>query len=232
MEKLSEISVFFPAYNEEETIKDTVLKAVNVCSQVANKYEVIVVNDGSKDKTPDIVEQLAKENKNVSLISHYPNKGYGAALKAGMYAAKYENIAFTDSDGQFDFAQIEKFIPYINEYPVVIGYRKKRVEGFLRKMNAKALKLAAFVLFGLTFKDIDCAFKLFKKSALDTIPRLKSEGALISTEFLYKVKKAKLQIKELPVDHYPRAGGRPTGASLKVLTRAFFEIITLWIKLR
>ncbi|MDQ3239599.1 MAG: glycosyltransferase family 2 protein [bacterium] len=232
MQKLPELSVFFPAYNEQANIENTVLSAVAVCEKLTNKYEIIIVNDGSADNTLIIANKLAFNNSNISVISHNPNIGYGGALKSGIYKAKYDYIAFTDSDGQFDFSQLSSFIPYLNDYPVVIGYRKHRVEGVLRKLNAKGLKFAALILFHLKFKDIDCAFKVFKKSVIDTIPRLSSDGALISTEFLYKVKKANIKIKEIPVNHYPRAGGKPTGANFKVLKKAFIELLTLWINLR
>jgi glycosyltransferase involved in cell wall biosynthesis len=185
---LPELSVFFPAYNEEANITTTVMNAVNECEKIAENYEIIVINDGSKDKTKAIVEKLSQQNKHIRLINHRPNRGYGGALKSGIYGARFEIITFTDSDGQFDFSEIESFIPYLNEYDMVIGYRRKRVEGIKRIIIAGILKVAALILFRLTFKDIDCAFKVFKKTVVGTIPRLESDGALISTELLYKKK--------------------------------------------
>lgn len=232
MTKLSELSVFFPAYNEEENIKATVLHAVEVCQKLTDKYEIIIVDDGSKDNTGKISSDLANKNPNIKVITHSPNRGYGGALKSGMYAAQYKYIAFNDSDGQFDFSQIERFIPHLQEYDLVIGFRKKRVEGFLRWANAKAWSLLIDILFRLHVKDIDCAFKVFKKEIIDTVEPLQSEGALISTEFLVKSKRAKFKIKEVPVDHLPRKGGKPTGASIKVIVKAFYELLKLWRKIK
>ncbi len=232
MTKLKELSVFFPAYNEENNIEHTVLTAIETCKKIAQKYEIIVVNDGSKDKTGEICDKLASQFPEVKIITHNPNRGYGGALKSGFYAARYEYIAFTDSDGQFDFSQIEHFIPFFDEYKVIIGYRKKRVEGFLRALNAKAWGSLVNLLFGMRVKDVDCAFKVFKKEVIDAIPVLEAEGALISTELLVKIKKAGYAIKQIPVDHLPRKGGRPTGANIKVIIRAFHELFKLWEKLK
>jgi glycosyltransferase involved in cell wall biosynthesis len=232
MNKIPEISVFFPAYNEEENIESTVSKAVTVCTQIAERYEIIVVNDGSRDRTPEIVEKMILQNSNIRLISHDPNRGYGAALKTGMHSAQYNVIAFTDGDGQFDFSEITNFLPYLQSFDLIIGFRKKRIEGLKRILIAGILKVAAFILFGLRFKDIDCAFKVFNKSVVEKVWPLQAEGALISTEFLYKAKHAGCKITEVPVHHYPRGGGKPTGSSPKVLFKAGIEILRLWIKLK
>lgn len=232
MKKLSELSVFFPAYNEEETIKDTIQKAVLECEKIADKYEVIIINDGSKDSTGEIIQELSAANSNIKIITHNPNRGYGGALKSGIYSASYRYIAFNDSDGQFDFSQIERFIPYIQEYSLVIGYRANRSEGLIRTINSKAWSTLIDILFRLHVKDIDCAFKLFKKEVIEKITVLESEGALISTEFLVKAKKAGFTIKEVPVDHLPRKGGKPTGANFKVIIKAFYELLKLWKKIK
>ncbi|MDQ3098854.1 MAG: glycosyltransferase family 2 protein [bacterium] len=232
MNKLPELSVFFPAYNEEDTIESTVLKAVDECQKIADIYEIIIVNDGSRDKTGEIIEILSKNNSYIKIITHSPNRGYGGALKSGMYAAQYKYIAFNDSDGQFDFSQIERFLPYIAEYSLIIGYRTNRIEGIRRLANAKAWSFLINILFGLHVKDVDCAFKLFNQEILQTIQPLQSEGALISTEFLVKAKRAGFKIKEVPVDHLPRKGGTPTGANLKVIIKAFYELLKLWRKIK
>src|SRR3989344_4213413 len=108
--RIPELSVFFPAYNEEANIKSTVQKAKKVLEETTTKWEIIVINDGSKDKTGEVAEKLAETDKRIRVINHSPNRGYGAALKSGLYGSKYEWIAFTDSDGQFDFAEITNFI--------------------------------------------------------------------------------------------------------------------------
>ena len=227
MSTLTSLSVFFPAYNEENNISDTVDKALKVLPQIAKKYEIIIVNDGSKDKTGEIADKLSRQHKEVRVIHHEKNRGYGGALKTGMYGASYEVIAFTDSDGQFDFSQIKKFIPYLKDFDMVIGYRKKRAEGLRRDINAKAWGILMKIVFGIKARDIDCAFKVFYRSVLDKIPRLESNGALISAELLMKAHVNHIKIKEIPVDHFPRKAGSPTGANLNVIIKAFKELLQM-----
>ncbi|MBU1457471.1 glycosyltransferase family 2 protein [Patescibacteria group bacterium] len=142
MKKLSELSLFLPAYNEEKVISQTIIKSDAILRKVAKKYEILVVNDGSTDRTEEVVNQIIKKNPNVvRMITHNPNKGYGGALKTGLYGSKYKYISFIDADGQFDFAEIGKFIKYINDYDLVIGYRQNRADSGLRIGTAYLLKL-------------------------------------------------------------------------------------------
>lgn len=228
---LDRLSVFYPAYNEEENIAQTVEKTLQVLPEVAREYEVIIVNDGSKDRTGEIGEALSQKYRNVKVIHHSENRGYGGALKTGMYNSQYEIIAFTDSDGQFDFSEIREFIPHLHNYDVVIGYRRNRAEGFRRRLNAKAWGLLMRLVFGLQARDIDCAFKVFHRQVIEKIPPLESNGALISAEFLMKAHRSHFKIKEIPVSHFPRVAGKPTGANLQVILKAFHELFILKKKL-
>ena len=230
MQKVPELSIFFPFWNEEENIKTVVTKARTVARKVADKWEIILVDDGSKDKTLEIAKALSKEDPLIKVVSHQPNRGYGAALKAGFETAKYKYVVFTDGDGQFDFSEITKFIAEIENADVVIGFRKKRRDEnlFKRLLLMYLLKIWDYLLFGFYFKDIDCAFKLFRKDAIKQLLPLRSEGALISTEILAKAKKHKLRIKEVGVNHYPRKYGHQTGANIAVILRAVFESFILW----
>lgn len=233
--KVDELSVFFPAYNEEANIETTVKKAEKILKKVAKKYEIIVVNDGSKDKTGEIADRLAKQSKFVRVIHHRENRGYGGALKSGLYGAKYQLIVFTDADGQFDFSEIDKFLKKQKETgaDLVIGYYLKRQVPFYRIWGSKFLwEPAVFLLFGLKVRDIDCGFKLIKKEVVEKIPKLESErGPFISSEFLIKAKKAGFKIAQIGVHHYPRKAGRATGASLKVILGGFSDLFRLRRKL-
>lgn len=222
---IKEISVFFPFYNEQGNIEQVVQKAVSVLEKVAISYEVIIVDDGSFDNTDKIANSLTQVNSNIRLISHPTNLGYGEALKSGFYNAKYELIAFTDGDGQFDISEIESFLPYFPEYDFVIGYRKKRVDPLHRRVNGKLYRGFIWLIFGLRVHDIDCAFKVIKKEVLNKIPKLESSGALISAELIIKVQKAGFKIKEIPVTHLPRLVGTPTGANPKVIMKMFREVV-------
>ena len=233
---IPEVSVFFPAYNEEKNIGPTVEKAIEVLEKIAPKWEIIVIDDGSKDRTGQVVKRLIKKypQHDIKLITHTPNRGYGAALKSGFYNSQYQWIAFTDSDGQFDFRDIEKLIKKqkATGADLVIGYYLGRKVPFYRILGSKLWELAVWILFGLKVKDIDCGFKLINKKVIDTIPRLESErGPFISSEFLIKAKKAGFKIVEEGVSHYPRKEGEATGSSLKVVLSGFKDLIRFWFKL-
>ena len=229
--KLSELSIFFPFWNEEKNIELIVSKAIEIAPTIANRYEIIIVDDGSSDNTLRIAQRLAKSNPNIKIVSHSPNRGYGAAIKEGLEAAQYEYIVFTDGDGQFDFAEITHFIPEIKNADIVIGFRKKRRDRKLLKrlLLMNLLKFGDYILFGFRFRDIDCGFKMFRKSAVGEISPLRSEGAMITTEILAKAKRKKLRIAQVGVTHYPREHGIQTGANLPVIIRAVLESLTLWL---
>lgn len=228
MKKLSALSVFFPFWNEEATIEEVIKNALRVVDSVAEKWEIIIVDDGSEDKTLQIAQKLAKENKNIVVISHEPNRGYGAALKEGFSHAKYEYVVFNDGDGQFDFGEITKFVEKIPSCDLVIGYRKKRQDHVMRHILMNLLKVWDYALFGFYVRDIDCGFKMFKKSALESIGTLRSEGAMITTELLVKAKRRKLKIGEVEVSHFPRIHGNSTGGNIPVVIRAILESFILY----
>lgn len=233
--KINELSLFFPAYNEEGNAKETILKAKKVLLKTAKKWEIIVVNDGSKDKTREIVESLSNEDERIRVINHDINKGYGGAFKSGLYNAKYNWITFTDIDGQFDFSEIDKFIEKQKETnaDLVIGYYKKRQVSKFKILTSKLWEFVVYMLFGLHVKDIDCGFKLISKKVIDKISKLESErGAFISSEFLIKAKRAGFKIAEIPVTHYPRLQGKGTGRDIKVIIKSFVDLFRLWKKLR
>lgn len=234
MTRIEELSVFFPAYNEEGNLEDTIIKAKKVLEKVADKWEIIIVDDGSSDSTPEIADSLARLDKNIRVIHHNPNRGYGGAFKSGLYAAKYDWISFTDSDGQFDFSEITNFIDTQRETnaDAVIGYYKKRRVSKSKIITSKLWEYLVFFMFGLKVTDIDCGFKLISKKIPDTIAKLESErGAFISSEFLIKAKKKGYKIVEIPVTHYPRTKGQGTGRDLKVIIKSFDDLWKLWKKL-
>lgn len=233
--EIDKLSVFFPAYNEEGTTKATVTNAKKVLEKTARQWEIIIVNDGSKDKTGEIAAELAKSDKRIRVAEHKVNRGYGAAFKTGFYSAKYPWITFTDIDGQFDFSEISRFVDTQKETgaDLVIGYYKARKVSKGKILTSKLWELVVWFLFGLHVKDIDCGFKLVSKKVVDTIDKLESErGAFISSEFLIKAKKAGFKIVEIPVSHYPRTSGSGTGRDLSVIINSFRDLFRLWKKLR
>lgn len=232
--KLPELSIFFPFWNEEENIEEVVSRAISIAPMVSDKWEIIMVDDGSSDRTLEMANSLAAQNKNLKVVSLHPNRGYGAALKAGFENSRYDYIVFTDGDLQFDFSEVTKFIDRINDADIVIGYRKKRRDQKILKrlLLMNLLKIGDFILFGFTFRDIDCGFKMFRKNAVEAISPLRAEGAMITTEILAKAIRKKLKIREVGVGHYLRQHGIQTGANIPVITRAILESLTLWLDIR
>jgi glycosyltransferase involved in cell wall biosynthesis len=233
-EKIRELSVFLPAYNEEAHVERTTLDVKSVLLKIANKWEILIINDGSKDNTGKIALDLHEKDKRVKLITHKINRGYGAALKSGFYNAKYEWVAFIDIDGQFDFSEVEKLIDAQakTHADLVIGYYKDRKVPLYRKLNSFAWQVVVNLLFGLNVRDIDCGFKLINHKVIKKIPELVSErGAFISSEFLIKAKKEGFKIVEVGVTHFP-ATKKGTGANLNVIIKSFLDLFKLWQKLR
>jgi len=217
------LSVILPAHNEEAAIADTVRSVIETLSAWVPDFEVIVVNDGSKDATRTLVEALAAADAHVRLINHPTNQGYGAALVSGLEAATKDLAFFMDADGQFDIHDLARFFPFIGEYDAVLGYRIHRQDSWVRKLNAWGWKLLVRTVFGLRVRDVDCAFKLYRAEFFRE-HRLETRGAMINAEILYKFTRAGYTYTQLGVHHLPRHGGRATGAKPSVILRAFREM--------
>jgi glycosyltransferase involved in cell wall biosynthesis len=227
VDRLPSISAFFPAYNEEANVAAMVDRLTTVLPTIADDYEIIVVDDGSRDRTKEIADGLAAADPHVRVVSHQQNRGYGGALKSGFAASRKAYVFFTDGDGQFDVAEIANLLPYVPQYDVVIGYRIDRAEGGLRRVNAGAWNFLVRRLFGIPSRDVDCAFKLFDRRVFEVV-RPEAEGAMISTEILARTVRAGFRVTEVGVHHYPRRHGTPTGANPLVIARAFYELFRLY----
>ncbi len=220
------LSVVLPAWNEEAVIARTVQSVVETLSQVAPDYEVIVVDDGSTDRTGEIAEGLAAANPRIRVVHNRPNRGYGGALIAGFNAVSKDLTFFMDADGQFDIRDITKLLEHIEQADAVLGYREQRQDPPLRIFNAWGWKLLMRLLFGLKVRDVDCAFKLYP-TALVRRANVQAQGAMVNTEMLVKLNRLGYKWVEVPVNHYPRQGGKATGANLRVILRAFKELLKL-----
>ena len=225
------LSVFFPVFNEEENIKSVVESALELLPSITKCYEIIIVDDGSQDKTGQIADVLSRQYKEISVIHHFSNCGYGATLQTGFRAAKNDLIFFTDGDGQFNIKELSQLTVLIENADIVCGYRVKRADPLFRKINARFYRLLLRVLFNLKITDINCAFKLFKQKVVQNL-NFESKSALINAEILILAQKKGYAIKEVGVSHYPRVKGKQTGAKLPVILRTFAELLRLWRKLR
>lgn len=220
------ISLFFPCYNEQENVESTTRQALEVLTGISDDYEVIIVNDGSKDRTAEIADRLASENPHIKAVHHPVNRGYGGALQSGFHAACKEWVFYTDGDGQFDLKELPGLLDMIDRCDVISCYRLDRSDPFMRKLNAWAWGRLVRFLFKLPLRDIDCAFKLYRREIFDHI-KMRSEGALIDTEILARIQLAGYRIAQRGVHHYPRTAGEQTGANLKVILHAFKELFKL-----
>jgi glycosyltransferase involved in cell wall biosynthesis len=225
------ISVFFPCYNEQANVVRTVERAVKALEEQKYDYEIIIVNDGSADATGPIADGMAKRNNRIKVVHHPVNRGYGAALQSGFAAATKKFVFFTDGDGQFDIGEMPALLPLINDYDIVCGFRMNRQDPLIRKMNGWLWTKLVCLLFGLRIRDIDCAFKLFRREVFDNI-RMSSTGALINAEVLARAVRKGYRITERGVHHYPRTAGKQTGANPKVIFRAFKELFGLYSRIR
>jgi glycosyltransferase involved in cell wall biosynthesis len=229
--RLPGISVFLPSHNEEGNVERVVRSYLAELPRVADNYEVIVVDDGSRDRTGEIAERLAAEDPHVKVVRHPVNRGYGGAVISGIRAATMPYVLLCDGDGQFDPADLERLTPFVPEYDVVAGRRAHRADPLMRRVNGKAWTILVRVLLGITINDIDCGFKLFKREKLDGM-ELRAHGAMISTELMARVAGRNAKVKEVDVQHLPRLAGEQSGANLKVVARAFKELIALYRELR
>jgi glycosyltransferase involved in cell wall biosynthesis len=224
------ISAVLPAYNEEAIIERTVRHVAGVLGGLTSEFEVIVTNDGSRDRTGQILAELqAREPElNLQVVTHPVNYGYGAALASGFDAARKELVFLTDGDKQFDVTELGLFLPAMDSSTdLVIGWRRNRADPLLRKLNALGWKTLVNLLFGYTARDVDCAFKLFRRRVWESMT-VHARGATFSAEFLIKARRLGFRVKELPVSHLPRTAGSPTGARPDVILRAFAELFRLW----
>jgi glycosyltransferase involved in cell wall biosynthesis len=232
--RVPRLSWFFPAHNEEANLEALVDEALETLPLIADEFEIIAVNDGSKDRTREIADRLAAEHPGiVRAIHHDVNRGYGGALRSGFEASRFELLCFSDGDRQFRVADLARLTARLQEPDapdVVVGYRIKRADPFIRIAYARTYKLANRLFFGLRVRDVDCAMKLFRREALDGV-RVESGGAFFSAELLIKTLQEGRSIVEVGVPHYARTAGSPTGAKPSVIWRAVKDFWMLRLRL-
>jgi glycosyltransferase involved in cell wall biosynthesis len=222
------LSVVLPAFNEEANIERVVHACTDYLDGVQIDYELLVVNDGSSDRTAEILEKLSATLPRLKPLQHPQNRGYGAALRTGFDAAGKRFVFYMDGDGQFDIRNLDAVLPLAtDEEHIVTGFRIDRSDPFIRRLNAKLFGgFLVRVLLGVRVKDLNCAFKLIPKKVLDSIS-LESTGALVNAELYGRAIRRGFGIKEVGVRHYPREAGVQTGAHLSVILRAFYELFRL-----
>jgi glycosyltransferase involved in cell wall biosynthesis len=222
------LSCFFPAYNEAENLETLLSEALQVLPEHAERFEIIVVDDGSTDATAQIVTAWGDKHPEIKLVAHDGNQGYGRALRTGLECATGDAVFFTDADRQFRLRDIQRLIEIYEPGMVAVGYRIKRHDPFHRLVVARVYHHVLRLVFGLRVHDVDCAFKLLGREALNKVmDDLESESAFISPEILIRAQKKGLRVVEVGVPHYPRTAGKPKGATLAVILRTVREIISM-----
>jgi len=224
------VSLVLPAHNEEANIGVVVEQALAILPRFADEFEVVVVNDGSRDRTGEIADALAAGHPQVKVVHHPKNRGYGGALTTGFHAASGDYVMFMDADRQFDIADLALLAPFVGRFDIVAGFRMERNDPFHRRVFAEIFNVCVRVLFGVHLRDIDCAFKVFRGDLLRSI-ELTAPGALINTEIQAKARRQGATIEQVGVHHYPRVAGAATGGSSRVIARAMKETIVLWARM-
>lgn len=234
--RVARLSYFFPAHNEEANLESLVIEALDSLPMIAQEFEIIVVNDGSRDRTQALADEMTARHPGIVRAVHHPtNLGYGAALRSGFGAARHELVAFTDGDRQFrveDIGRLTARMSRPDAPDVVVGYRIRRADPLIRTVYARAYRLANRIFFGLPVTDVDCACKLVRRDVLDDV-RVESEGAFFSAELLIKLRAAGRSVAEVGVPHYPRTAGSATGARPQVIGRAIRDFwrlrLAMWV---
>jgi len=232
--RVARLSYFFPAHNEEANLEGLVEEALATLPDLSETFEIIAVDDGSRDATATLAQALAERHPDVvRLVRHPVNLGYGAALRSGFATARYELVAFTDGDRQFrvaDLGRLTARLAAADSPDAVVGFRIKRADPLVRTLYARAYRLANRIFFGLRVTDVDCACKLFRRPALEAL-RVESGGAFFSAELLIKLRAEGASVAEVGIPHYPRTAGSATGAKPQVVLRAVRDFWRLRLRM-
>ena len=228
---LTSLSIFFPCYNEAENVGTLIEESVETAEGYGVDYEIVVVDDGSRDRTAEVVEEWREKNSRVRLVRHSENRGYGAAVRSGFENVTKDLVFMTDGDRQFRVAEIEKLFSKIDSCDVVTGYRLGRRDKGYRRLNGRLWTALTKFLFGLPVRDVDCAFKLVRRRALENL-KLQSNQLLIHAEFLARLKKKGCKIEEIGIPHYPRTAGKATATHPIRILKTFGELFGLFLQIR
>jgi glycosyltransferase involved in cell wall biosynthesis len=220
-------------FNEEGNIEHAVTSALAVLAGVTDQYEVIVVNDGSRDSTGAVADRLAAANPHVRAVHHPENRGYGCAVRSGLAAARHPLVVLADGDNQFDLGELAVLLRGLGTSDIVSGYRITRHDPAFRRLYAFMYNRAARLLFGIPVRDVNCGFKVYRRALVERLlPELRSTGALINVEMLARARQHGARVTEVGVHHYARETGQPTGGNPAVIVRAAREMMGLWRELR
>ena len=218
-----DLSILYPVFDEASNVALLLEQTMKWAPRLAHSFEVIVVDDGSRDGSARAVEHARAGDARIRIVRHERNRGYGAALRTGLRAARGRLLFFTDADLQFDLRELEGLLAHTERFDIVAGYRARRRDPWPRRVLAFGWGAIVRAVFGLRVRDIDCAFKVFRREVIDAIP-IESIGAFVNTEILLRAEREGFRIHQVPVSHHPRRHGRQSGARPRVILRALLEL--------
>lgn len=227
-----QLSIALPCFNEEGNLPATIADLDAWMHRRAISGEIIAVNDGSKDGTGRVLEELRKTYPRLRIVTHPQNRGYGAAVRSGCDAATTEWVGFMDSDGQFHAEDFDKLLPSCGTFSLIVGRRRHRADPFMRKVNAKCFGFLTWIVFRVWVRDLNCAMKIFRRDLWQRIRPVHATGALFNAELFVRARRAGVRWSQVDVSHYPRTKGIQTGANPLVVLRMFRELWILWQALR
>ncbi len=228
--QFSTFSFFCPAYHDEANLPLLIPKVHAFLAAIADTYEIIIVEDGSPDRTGAVADQLAKTYPCVRVIHHPKNMGYGAALKTGFQSARYEYVMYTDGDNQYDVQESLPFLHLLNNADILSGYALKKATSWWRKLQSITYNIVLAILFGHYLRDVNCSMKIIRKSVLDSL-KLESASAFIDAELILKARRQKYRILQFPVHHYARTAGRASGSRLSVIIPTIKDMLHMRFRL-
>ena len=230
-ETIPELSLVFPAFNEAENLPALLESAISIGEGLALDFEIVIVDDGSQDRSAELLAASSARDPRIRAFHHAGNRGYGAALRSGLREAHGNLVFFSDADLQFDLAEIRRLLEHAEDFDIVAGFRAPRRDPWIRRVIAWTWGGLVRLLFDLPVRDIDCAFKVFRRHVIEAVP-LASLGAFVNTELLVRARSAGFRIHQVPVTHRRRRYGRQSGAHPRVILRALLELATLYRELR
>ncbi|MBN1355862.1 glycosyltransferase family 2 protein [bacterium] len=224
------LSVFIPAHNERENLEPLIRSFAEILPGLSPDPELLIIDDGSDDGTGELADELARTIPFLKVVHHRVNRGYGAALQSGFRESTRELVFYTDGDGQFRSEDLAGILPLIEQADIVSCFRTRRCDQWYRKLNTTLFEWTVRLWFGLKVKDPDCAYKIYRRKVLETIS-MSSVGAMIDVEMLLQAQRAGFRIVQTGVTHLPRRSGESSGSDIRVIFRAFLEIMSLWRRL-
>ena len=230
--KFPSLSVFFPAYNDAPSLPGLLRKTFATLEPHVADYEVIVVDDGSRDGTGQVLEQLRREYSPwLRVVTHAHNRGYGGALRSGFAAAQKEFVFYTDGDGQYDVGELPRLLELVGPATgLVNGYKLERHDPRHRVWIGTVYNFCARLLFRIRIRDIDCDYRLIRRALLAKI-RLTSTSGTICVELVRKLELSGCQVVEVGVHHYPRLHGRSQFFRIRSLAVTLLQLLRLWVRL-